>query len=244
MVKTQEKPGVNSYVAVDIETTGLSRKTETIIEIGAVLVAEGQIQKEFSSLVNPGRPLEEETISLTGITNAMTAEAPDLEPVIKAFLEFSGELPLLGHRILFDYGFLKQAAANAGVKWERSGIDTLKLCRKLMPADTKKNLTDACRFFGIQREGCHRALWDAKDAHFLYQALRRRFDLGKEKSFLPEPLICRVKRDQPASKRQKERLQELLKYHKIEAPVQLDSLTRSQASRLTDQIIGTYGKNR
>ena len=49
MVKTQEKPGVNSYVAVDIETTGLSWKTETIIEIGAVLVAEGQIQKNSAA---------------------------------------------------------------------------------------------------------------------------------------------------------------------------------------------------
>ncbi|MDO5418240.1 MAG: 3'-5' exonuclease [Lachnospiraceae bacterium] len=232
----------NSYVAVDLETTGLDPKMEKITEIGAIRVRDGVVEKEFHTLVNPRRPLSERIVELTGITDEMVADCPDVGEVIGGFLEFCEGLPLLGHRILFDYSFLKRAAVNSGVEWERDGIDTLVLSRIFMPAEEKKTLPSACRFYGVDTGVSHRALSDAYAAHFLYQTLMERYGEANPERFLEKRLIYKVKREQPASKRQKERLQELLKYHKIEAPVQIDYLSRNEASRLTDQILARYGR--
>ncbi len=233
---------VNSYVAVDLETTGLNPKTDRILEIGGLRIEDGKAVGEFQMLVNPGFPLEESVTRITGITDAMAAEGEDPKRAVESFLSFCGGLPILGHRVIFDYSFLKRAAVNLGRSWEKEGIDTLDLCRRFMPAEERKNLKDACRFFGIADRGSHRALLDAWSAHFLYQELCRRYLGEDEKPFLPKPLIYKVKREQPASKRQKERLQELLKYHKIKAPVQIDGLTRNEASRMADKITAKYGR--
>lgn len=233
---------VNSYLAVDLETTGLDPKREKIIEIGALRVLDGQVQDTFHTLINPRRRLRSETMELTGITEEMVASAPDLEEVIGRFLVFSQDLPLLGHRVLFDYSFLKRAAVNRGLKWEREGVDTLELCRVLMPPKEKKSLLSACAYYGVEGGGWHRALADAWRTHKLYQALKAGHGAEHSERFLAKRLVYSVKREQPASKRQKERLQELLKYHRIEAPVQIEYLTRNEVSRLTDQVISACGR--
>lgn len=232
-----------SYVAVDIETTGLNAKLDKIIEIGAVKVIDGQIQDRYQTLVNPYRDLTDQTEQLTKITAAMLAGAPGIAEVIGGLVDFCEEgLPLLGHRILFDYSFLKRAAVNQKLLFERKGIDTLKLCRHFMPAEGKKNLAAACEYYGIVREQAHRAYADALDAHLLFQALLERHGKDEPGEFEEKPLIYKVKREQPASKKQKEGLRYLLKYHKIDLPVQIDYLSRNEISRITDKIILQYGR--
>ncbi len=171
----------------------------------------------------------------------MVEAAPDIGDIIAGIVDFCEGLPLLGHHVIFDYGFLKRAAVNHGIAFEKSGIDTLKLCRRLMPEGESKSLAAACAFFKIERKGAHRALEDAEDAHRLYQALMRRF-LDRKEIFAAEPMIYKVKKEQPASKKQKEDLRYLLKYHKIDVPVEIDYLSRNEASRLKDQIISQYGR--
>ncbi len=232
----------DSYVAVDIETTGLGFKKEKIIEIGAIKVREGEVEDGFHSLIDPRRALDERIVDLTGLTDQMLAGSPGIEDVIGDLVDFCKELPLLGHRVLFDYSFLKKAAVDQKIVWEREGIDTLFLCRMFMPPEEKKNLSDACLFFGVEVERSHRALEDAKAAHRLYQALKERYSGEDPGRFVPRPLVCKVKREQPASKRQKQRLQELLKYHRIETSMQIDYLTRNEASRLTDVILAQRGR--
>lgn len=231
-----------NYIAVDIETTGLEPKRDKIIEIGAIRVIDGQETAQFHTMVNPHRKLEQRIVDLTGITDEMVEHAPDMGDIIGEFIEFCGELPILGHHVIFDYSFLKRAAVNEKLTFERDGIDTLKLCRILMPAEEKKNLEAACAFYGIRREGAHRALGDARDAHHLFQRLVCQADAEQRAGFLPKPLVCRVKRDQPASKKQKEDLRYLLKYHKIDLPVQIDHLSRSECSRIMDKVISQYGR--
>lgn len=232
----------DQYVAVDIETTGLSFKKEKIIEIGAIKVREGKEEDRFHSLIDPRRALGEETIRLTGLTDQMLEGSPGIEDVIGELVEFCGDLPLLGHRILFDYSFLKKAAVDQRIVWEREGIDTLFLCRVFMPPEEKKNLADACLLFGVETGRSHRALADAEAAHGLYQALKERYSKEDPGRFVPRQLVCKVKREQPATKRQKQRLQELLKYHRIETSMQIDDLTRNEASRLTDVILAQRGR--
>lgn len=232
----------NCYIALDLETTGLSPKMDKIIEIGAVRIRDGEIDSEFSCLVNPGRELEEGVSSLTGITGAMLAKAPAINLVIGDFLNFCKDDLLLGHQILFDYSFIKRAAVNSGHSFERQGIDTLHLCRLLMPEGEKKNLAAACHFFGIDDFSSHRALPDAIASHLLFQKLTEGFGDSRPEVFLEKPLNYKVKKEQPATKRQKEHLRDLIKYHRICVSVQIDSLSRNEISRMTDKIISQYGR--
>ena len=263
-----------SYVAVDLETTGLEAKRDKIIEIGAIHVVNGREIAAFHSMVNPHRRLKEQITELTGITDDMVENAPDIGDIIEEFAEFCGQAPLLGHRIMFDYSFLKRAAVNHGIPFEKNGIDTLKLCRHFLPEDQPKNLSAACEFFGIRRKKAHRALEDARDSHYLYQRLAEclltkdcplfleigtgsgkikeedledvsEICLGNKEVkevFMAKPMIYKVKKEQPATKKQKEDLRYLLKYHKIDVPVEIDHLSRNEVSRLQDQIIFQYGR--
>lgn len=233
---------VSSYIAVDLETTGLDPKMDKIIEIGAVRVIDGVITARYETFVNPYRKLEEHVKALTGITDRQIESAPGISTVIGEFLEFSKKLPILGHHVIFDFSFLKRAAVNEGKGFERQGIDTLKLARNFMPPEEKKNLKAACEYFGIKQEQSHRALSDCLAAHHLYQEIGKQFECQDPEAFDLHALIYKVKREQPATKRQKEHLQDLLKYHKIVLSAQTDHLSRNEISRITDKIIAQYGR--
>ena len=118
---------MKEYVSVDEESTGLAPKQDKIIEIGAVRVRDGQIVESFTSFVNPGRILPPHITELTGSLHEQVDEAETMESVLPAFLEFAGDLPLVGHRILFDYGFLKRAAVNMRLHIDRCGVYNLQL---------------------------------------------------------------------------------------------------------------------
>lgn len=233
---------VRTYTALDLETTGLDPKMDRILEIGAVRVTDGRETARFSRLVNPGREIGEKVTELTGITGEMVENCPHIAAALPEFLEFCGDVPILGHNILFDFRFLKRAAVNHGFSFERKGIDTLALCRRFMPAGEKKNLGAACRYFGVETGRSHRALDDARAAHELYREIARLRENEDREAFLPKPLEYKIKREQPASKRQKEVLRDLLKYHKITLSAQIDDLSRNEISRITDKIILKYGR--
>ena len=239
-LEADRRPGC--YAAVDLETTGLDPKHDKIIEIGAIRVEDGVIQDQFSTFVNPRRKLEARVEELTGIRDEMVADAPDIGLVIGRVLEFCDGLPLLGHHIIFDYSFLKRAAVNEGLPFEKNGIDTLTLCRRFMPGEEKKTLASACRYFGVEQQSAHRALSDAVSAHLLYQAMVRHHFSESPDLFFGKTLIYKVKKEQPASKKQKEVLRDLVKYHKINLTAQIDYLSRNEISRITDKIVSQYGR--
>lgn len=225
------------YTALDLEMTGLDVKTDRIIEIGAIRVENGAVTGTFSTLVSPGRKLDPRVEELTNITDRMLEKAPAIQEVLERLSSFTEGLPLLGHNIAFDYRFLKQAAADQGMCFERDGIDTLALCRRFMPPDEKKTLGYACSYYGIGPQTAHRALADAFSAHFLYQALLKRHFQEKPEVFMAKPLNYHAKRRQPATKKQKEVLRDLIKYHKINLSAQIDGLTRNEVSRMIDKIV-------
>lgn len=224
------------YVCVDLETTGLNPKSDRIIEIGAVHVRDGEIVGTFQTFVNPRRLLEERITELTGITKEDLADAPVLDEVFDDFLEFAGELPLLGHSVLFDYSFLKKAAVDRKKTFERNGVDTLKIARKYLPELESRGLGFLCKHYGIPHQA-HRALEDAKATVALYERLEEAFYQPEDGLFVASPLIFKVKRDQPMTPAQRERLSKLLETHQLTEQVDLDGLTRSEASRLTDKLL-------
>jgi len=233
---------INSYISIDLETTGLNPKLDRIIEIGAAKVVDGQIVDTFETLVNPGRKLEERITDLTGITDGDLTDKPYIEDVLPALFAFmEDELPLLGHSILFDFSFLKKAAVDRKLNFEKWGVDTLKIVRKYLPELPHRSLGYLCNFYRIPHQA-HRALNDAEATHLLYQRLVSEFYKEEEDLFDRHQLQFRVKRDTPVTIPQKEQLYRLMKQHNLTVDVDVERLTRSEASRLTDQLLATCQK--
>lgn len=233
---------MDTFVAVDLEMTGLKVKTDRILEIGAVRAEHGAIVDRFQTFVNPHRSLDEKIVDLTGITEEMVAGAPDTKDAVGAFLEFAGDLSLLGHNLMFDYSFLKQAAVNAGFSFERKGIDTLKIARKVLKQPESKSLDALCGYFQIRREKKHRALDDAAAAAELFFVLKDRYYTSDPDIFKARPMQFRVKKQGILTPAQKRDLNHLIIYHRIETNIEIDSLTKSEASRMIDRIYAEYGR--
>lgn len=232
---------IDTYTALDLETTGLSTKHDRIIEIGAVKVEKGREAASFQTMVNPGRRLEEQVVALTGISDAMLEDAPEAEEVIPRLLEFIGEDVILGHRIIFDFAFIKKAAVNQKLIFEKEGIDTLGLSRKFLPELESRRLASLCSYFGIPHEA-HRALGDAAAASALYLRLAELFYKDHEGDFKPRPLHWQVKKETPVTKSQKERLYKLLDKHRITVGYEIEKLTRNEADRIMDRILAERGR--
>lgn len=232
---------INSYVCIDLETTGLNPKVDKIIEIGAIKVIDGEGVGTYSSYVNPGRKLEERITELTGISQEQVDGAPDIDKVLPQLLDFLGDLPLLGHRVLFDYSFLKKAAVNGTFAFEKQGIDTLRIARCFLPELEKRSLEFLCKYYEIPHHA-HRALADAEATVALYRILGKAFYEKDNKPFEPVALNYNVKKETPVTKAQKERLYRLIAQHNLTVDYDVEKLTRSEASRYTDKIYEKYGR--
>lgn len=236
----------DSYVCIDLETTGLDPKRDKIIEIGAVKVEQGRTVAEWETFVNPGRKLEERIVELTGIHDEQLSDAKKISALLPELLAFLGDYTLLGHSVLFDFSFLKKAAVNEKMKFERQGMDTLKIARKYLAGLESRSLGALCRHYGIPHNA-HRALEDARATNELYKKLSEQFlaeeeTLGEKSLFRPRPLLYRAKRDTPLTTGQKEQLYKLLDRHRLIVDYEVESLTRSEASRKIDQILAEYGR--
>lgn len=233
---------VTSYVCFDLETTGLSPEKDEIIEIGAVKVIEGRVTERFSRFVKPDVSISFVVERITGISNEMVADAGPTDRIIYDFLAFCEDYPVIGHNLMFDYRFACRYAQKYYMNFDKEGLDTLKIARKVLPALPSKSLENLCSHYGIVNASAHRAYHDALATAKLYQTLKHYFSQEFGGLFEASPLLQRKKKVQPATKRQKEYLKELTKYHRIEVDSDLDRLTRSEASRLIDKMILKHGR--
>lgn len=169
------------FCVVDLETTG-SSADDTITEIGAVRVCGGEVTGEFQTLVNPGAHIPPLISVLTGITDAMVADAPRLPEVLPAFLEFAQGCVIVAHNARFDVGFLKRACDRYGYTWEHPDVvDTVGLARGVLMRDEVPNvkLATLARHFKVPESPNHRALTDARaTVHVLWGLLERIGGLG------------------------------------------------------------------
>lgn len=150
------------YAVVDIETTGGSRQNDAITEIGAVLCWRGEILSEFSTLVNPRRPIPWRNTQLTGITDVMVVDAPDLDVVLEDFDEWAEESVFVAHNVPFDLQFLQLGYQRHGMNWRMGGpLDTVTLAKKMLPLKSYK-LRELARHFEVPLPNAHHALDDAR----------------------------------------------------------------------------------
>lgn len=233
---------IKDYVAIDLEMTGLNARRDSILEIGAVRVKNKKVEEIYEAMIHPHQELSEEVTGLTGITNEMAWQGRELREVMPEIVEFCEDFLLLGHNVMFDYGFLKQAAINQNLIFEHQGIDTLKIARKLLAPEEKKTLQLLCDRYHIQRERSHRALDDALAARDLYEMFEEEYEAKCPELFVPCPLVYKAKKQSPATNRQKNQLQKLADYYQISLHVSWETLTKNEASRQIDRIIAQYGR--
>ena len=159
-----------TFVVVDLETTG-GRATgdadncDAITEIGAVKVRGGAVLGELATLVDPGRSIPPQIVALTGITSAMVCNAPKIDTVLPAFLEFARGAVLVAHNAGFDIGFLRAAAERCQIAWPRPPVlCTVRLARRVLTRDEAPSvrLSALARLFDASTTPTHRALDDAR----------------------------------------------------------------------------------
>ena len=149
-----------TYCVLDLETTGLSFRTEKITEVGIMKIKNGEVIDSFETFVNPEKPIPYQVVEVTKITDEMVKDAPTIEEVFPKILEFVGDSVLVAHNADFDIGFLKYNASNLGYKLENTYIDTLRLAKDLFPEYKKYKLGIIAENLGIKVEVAHRALDD------------------------------------------------------------------------------------
>jgi DNA polymerase-3 subunit epsilon len=154
-----------AFVVVDLETTGGGPASGGIIEIGAVRVVDGRLLDTFSTLVNPGRPIQPFVAALTGITDAMVASAAPIADVLPRFLEFAGDAVLVAHNAGFDVAHLDAAQrAITGPALARPALCTIRLARRLLPEQRRRSLDAVAATLGLACYDRHRGLGDARIA--------------------------------------------------------------------------------
>ena len=156
-----------SIVALDIETTGLDPAKDAIIEIGAVRFNGHRVEAEWSTLINPHRPISPFITQLTGISNEMVRNAPTLSSVLQDLVDFVGECPVLGHNVRFDLSFLQRS----NILRYNDVLDTYELAAVLLPTASRYNLGALGQAMGILLPATHRALDDARVTHRLFLQL-------------------------------------------------------------------------
>lgn len=153
---------LDKYVIFDLETTGLNREYNKIIEIGAVKVKNGEIIDRFSTFINPHEKLTKEIINLTNITDDMLEDAPEESEMLPKFFEFFEDSVLVAHNAKFDMGFIKKWAERNNRVVENTVLDTVGLSRTIFPEMTKHTLNVIAKKLDISLENHHRAVDDAE----------------------------------------------------------------------------------
>jgi DNA polymerase III epsilon subunit family exonuclease len=174
------------FVVVDLETTGLDVNGAAILEIGAIRLSQLRIVDRFETLLRPPGKLPRAIVALTGIHDAMVAEAPTERRALRSFarwLDRTPTAPFVAHNASFDHRFVSRALDLCGLPPYRGAVlCTRKLARRLIPELGRYNLDQLCAHFGIANRARHRALGDAEaTARALLDLLaiaQNRFEIG------------------------------------------------------------------
>lgn len=172
-----------TFIALDLETTGLRSDRDEIIEIGAVRIQNYHVVDSFHCLIKPHQEIPPFITELTGITNEMVSSAPRLEEVFEDFLSFIGEDAIVGHNLDFDRGFIQKASDSLGYSFSAQGIDTLALSRLVLRDIKRHRLNQVAKRLKIGQEEHHRALDDALVCGKIFVSLLRLLENDGVESF-------------------------------------------------------------
>jgi len=162
------------WVAFDLETTGLSPRSDRIIEIGAVRFTESGVIGTFSTLVDPATPIPLAVQRLCGIDDAMVQGAPGAAEAVAGLAEFADGTTLVAHSAAFDLGFCAAIRPDVFRHW--ACVDTLELSRIVLPAAPSHSLGELALRLELGHDRPHRALSDADATRLLLLWLQQRVE--------------------------------------------------------------------
>ena len=168
------------FSVLDVETTGLSSRTNRVIEIGIVKIQNLKIADKYSTLINPGCDIPYFITQFTGISNSDVEYSPSFFNAAEEIEEFIGNSIVSGHNLSFDEGFLRYEFIRNGFEpLSNLNVCTLKLARKILPTLRSKSLASVSEHLKIKNKKSHRALSDAEaTAQILIKLIKK---LSKEK---------------------------------------------------------------
>lgn len=161
---------VAEFAIVDVETTGTIHDGK-ITEI-AIIIHDGTRELDrFTTLLNPCRRIDPYVVRLTGITDRMVASAPLFEEHADRIMEMTRDRIFVGHNVAFDYAFVKMEFRHMGIEFNRETLDTIDICRRIIPDLPSYSLKKLCVSIGIPMDAHHRALGDTEATALLFHRL-------------------------------------------------------------------------
>ena len=169
-----------TYVVFDFETTGFNAGgADSIIEIGAVKIHNGEIIEKYDELIKPPNPLKQTITDVTNITNEMLEDKDNEENAIKRFIEWFGDLPMVAHNAKFDVSFLEMCYRKYNLgEYTNPVIDTLELSRTLDNNYSRHSLSAIIKRYDVPwDEDCHhRGDYDAEGTALVFHKMLKKLD--------------------------------------------------------------------
>jgi len=178
-----------NYTVIDIETTGLDRQGDDIIELSGLKVRNNNIVEEFSSLINPDRNLDYYISNLTGITDAMLQDAPSIKEVLPEFVNFISNDTIIGHNVNFDIKFVhNNLKKHFNSELNNKSMDTMILAKQVLKLQNYK-LTTIAQNYNIDTKNNHRGLKDCYITYEVYNNLKSELQKDDEPGFMQQSLL-------------------------------------------------------
>ena len=164
---------VDNYVLVDIETTGLSPRTDEIIEIGAIKVKENKIIDTYNTLIKIDRNLNPFITKLTGITDKMLETGKETDKALEEFVNFTGNEIIMGHNVNFDINFIyDKCLSYLDYYLSNDFVDTMRIAKHILPDIQNYKLGTLANYFGVDYRSAHRGLKDVEITYEVYNKLK------------------------------------------------------------------------
>lgn len=149
------------FAIIDVETTGMTARFDRITEIAIILHDGQRVVDSFTTLLNPERPIPATITQVTGIHDALVADAPKFYEVARRIVEVTADAIFVAHNVSFDYNFVREEFNRLGYNFQRRQLCTVRMARKAFPGLASYSLTNLKRHFGIRAARSHRAMDDA-----------------------------------------------------------------------------------
>lgn len=166
------------FTVFDLETTGLSNRTDRIVEIGAVRYSNGSVTDSLNERINPGIPIPSKASSIHGIYDQDIVGKPFIEEVLPSFLRFIEGSILVAHNTSFDTGFIRKALGRASIVVpEIQVLDTIALAKFVWPGRKSYSLQNLAKFLEIDVKRAHSA---EDDSRVCLEILKKGWDVIRE----------------------------------------------------------------
>ncbi len=240
------------YVVLDLETTGLSTRYNKIIEFGAVKIEKGSEIGRMDILINPETKLPKKIVKITNITDEMLIDKPTIKEVLPKIVEFIGDAILVTHNANFDFSFLQEELANAGMPLLNNPVvDTLALSRYLFPESRRHSLGSLCRNLEVRydEDSAHRADYDAYVLNEVWQPMIVKLTKDNpllthadlEKLVTPKALLKHIKPHHiialAKNKKGLRDLYKLVSISNIDYLAEVPKIPRTEINKLRDNLL-------